>query len=61
MGRPWLATMPFVTSLRRIHRELVAVIVAGGSDFLGAGTADAAVTTPLLHMGVAGIGFQSVP
>ena len=53
--------MRFVTSLRRILQEHVAVIVAGGSDFYGAGTADAAVTTPSLHMGVAGIGFQSVP
>jgi hypothetical protein len=49
-----------VTSLRRHHRELVALLLVGGSIILAAGNAEAAVTVPT-HDGVAGIGIQSVP
>jgi hypothetical protein len=49
-----------VTYLRRIHKELVALLLVAGSIFLAAGKADAAVTTPS-SSGVAGIGTLSVP
>jgi hypothetical protein len=51
-----------VTSLRRHHREFVALLLVTGSILLAAGTADAAFQTTTPHTnGVAGIGIQSVP
>jgi len=53
--------MRAVTSPRRLTRERARLLPVGGSLLLVAGTADAAVTTPILLEGVAGNGLQSAP
>ena len=53
--------MPFVTSLRNHHRELVTLLLVTGSILLAAGNADAATHTTPHTNGEAGISIQSAP